>query len=200
MSLVLVMIYEEGKERNSKWFPYLQVLPRTFDTLVYWSEEELAQLQGCAVLDKIGKEGAEEMFTELLFPIVTKHFNLFGRFAQVFAGPEAHAELIRLAHCMATLVMAYGFDLDTDELPEDADDDGFVEDDEENSLKGMIPYADMLHVNGVRHNVSSPLWSHADIPSPVRNTYIFTGQTALQRERCFGRSVTGHQEWRRSTY
>ncbi|KAF6223485.1 hypothetical protein HO133_000328 [Letharia lupina] len=54
-SLVLVMIYEDGLGKESKWWNYLQLLPTNFDTLIYWSLSELAELEGSAVLNKIKK-------------------------------------------------------------------------------------------------------------------------------------------------
>lgn len=37
---------------------------------MYWSDAELAELQGCAVVGKIGKAEADALFREKLWPIV----------------------------------------------------------------------------------------------------------------------------------
>ena len=47
---ILVMIYEDGLGQKSKWWNYLQLLPDDFDTLIYWSSSDIAELVGSAVL------------------------------------------------------------------------------------------------------------------------------------------------------
>lgn len=154
LSLVLVMIYEFGKGRASRWWKYWQVLPYELDTLVYWSPAELAELQGSAVLSKIGKEDADKAFIDSLLPLATEYADLFGAYATTFKGSNAQRDFLTLAHRMATLVMAYAFDIEGEEKAEAADEDGFISDDEENPPKGMVPLADMLNADGDRNNVS----------------------------------------------
>lgn len=36
-----------------KWGPYLRTLPTTFDTPMFWSAEELEELQGTAVVCRL---------------------------------------------------------------------------------------------------------------------------------------------------
>lgn len=155
MSLILTMIYEAGQCMRSKWWPYLSILPSKFDTLMYWSPEELAELQGSSVLQKIGKGDAESAFTEYLLPIVKRHANLFGEFAEAFSGSSAKEALIKLAHRMGTLIMAYAFDLieeEDEEEKEEDDDDKFLS--MADLPKGMIPLADILNADGDLNNVS----------------------------------------------
>jgi SET domain-containing protein 6 len=47
--LILCMMYESQKE-NSLWKPYFDILPRNFDTPMFWNEEELAELEGTGVI------------------------------------------------------------------------------------------------------------------------------------------------------
>ena len=68
--LILVMIYEYLHENNSYWKPYFNILPKTFDTLMYWTHEELLELQASAVVHKIGKETADKRFQNVIVPIV----------------------------------------------------------------------------------------------------------------------------------
>ncbi len=63
-----MLIYET--RAGSEWKPYIDLLPRAFDSLMFWLEEELAELKGSAVLEKIGKTDAEETFENKLWPIV----------------------------------------------------------------------------------------------------------------------------------
>lgn len=155
LSLVLVLIYESGKGRASRWWQYWEVLPHEFDTLVYWSPLQLAELQGSAVLSKIGKDDADKIFVSSLLPLTAKHADLFGSYATTFAGPDAERGFLALAHRMATLIMAYAFDIEGEDNAEEVDEDGFLDDGEENPPKGMVPLADMLNADGDRNNVSN---------------------------------------------
>lgn len=59
-SLIIVMLYENGLGKKSTWSNHFQILLTDFDTLIFWSSSELAELKGCAVLNKIGKRDADE--------------------------------------------------------------------------------------------------------------------------------------------
>ncbi|KAK5004156.1 Ribosomal lysine N-methyltransferase 4, partial [Cryomyces antarcticus] len=48
VSLILVMMYEYLKGPESRWWPYFDVLPSKFDTLMFWSSDELDELQASA--------------------------------------------------------------------------------------------------------------------------------------------------------
>lgn len=62
------MMYEYLQGSNSRWKPYFDVLPRQFDTLMFWSEDELKELQSSAVLQKIGKPEADQGFRDEILP------------------------------------------------------------------------------------------------------------------------------------
>lgn len=151
MSMVLVMTYEEGQKEKSTWWPYLNILPHDFDTLMQWSPSELAELQGSTVVKKIGKNEANTSFIEQLLPIVKRQPALFGDYAAVFASSNAEAHFIKIAHRMATLIMAYAFDFE----PEQEDGDWQDDTSEIHILpKAMIPLADLLNADGDKNNVS----------------------------------------------
>jgi SET domain-containing protein 6 len=154
---IVTLIFEHGKGESSKWWPYFQVLPETFNTLVYWSSEELAELQGSAVLQKSDKASIERMVDDEILPFVVKHHTLFGTHADAFGGPAGREALLPLVGRMGTLIMAYAFDIEKPEMAEEADEDGYVSDDEEgDSGKGMVPLADMLNADGDEKNNVSP--------------------------------------------
>jgi SET domain-containing protein 6 len=156
LSLILVMLYEYTNGDASNWAPYFSVLPTDFNTLMFWSDDELAELQGSAVLHKIGKEGANEAFMEHLLPVIKEFADIF------FAGDERakqRAEEMRdernltLMHKMGSLIMAYAFDVEPATPRKDVDEDGFAEEEEDEALpKGMIPLADMLNADADRNN------------------------------------------------
>lgn len=158
------MIYEAGRGEDSKWWPYLQLLPTEFDTLMYWTPAELAELQGSLVINKIGKDDANRLFIESLLPVVHDHAHLFGKFAPAFQGVSAKGALLELAHRMATLIMAYAFDIAYDD---DSDEDSL---DDCSTLadlpKAMIPLADIFNAEGEQMNVS-----HRDLCSEIILTF-----------------------------
>ena len=152
ISLILVMIYEAGRGVDSKWGPYLQILPSEFDTLMYWSSVELAELQGSSVVDKIGKDDANQSFLDCLLPVARNYADIFGSFTAAFKGPNADAALLEIAHRMATLIMAYAFDLEhNDKSDESSEDDSSTAAD---TPKAMVPLADIFNADGDMVNVS----------------------------------------------
>jgi SET domain-containing protein 6 len=130
----------EGQRPDSKWAPYLAILPRQLDSLVFWSESELAELQASTVVTKIGKVGAEEMFAEHITPL--------GEYD------------VELYHRVASVIMAYAFDIPEDGETKDAEQSGegnaddLVSDDgeDEKTILSMIPLADMLNADADRNN------------------------------------------------
>lgn len=157
-SLILTMIYEFHRREESPWAPYFAILPDQFDTLMFWSQEELNHLTGSAVLYKIGKTDADQTFRQRILPILKEYSDTFK------TNGLTDEELLALCHRMGSTIMSYAFDL---ELPDAyvADEklamgasknaeDGWEEDEEENEVlpKGMIPMADMLNADGDRNN------------------------------------------------
>lgn len=153
------MLYEHANGPASNWAPYFDILPteNEFNTLMFWSEDEIAELQGSAVVNKIGKESAHETFTEQLLPVIHEFASVF------FSGdPRARqrAEEMRdekniaLMHRMGTLIMSYAFDIEpTSPNSKEVDDEGFAEEEEDEALpKGMVPLADMLNADADRCN------------------------------------------------
>jgi N-lysine methyltransferase SETD6 len=152
LSLIVAMIYEYGLGASSKWKPYFDILPRDedFDTLMYWSEEELKELQGSAVRNKIGRASADERFNNQVIPVLRKHANAFN------TATASDQELLALCHRMGSTIMAYAFDLEKPESDSAAKDgeDGWEEDEEDSEVlpKGMVPLADILNADADRNN------------------------------------------------
>ena len=148
--LILILIYEFLRGDASPWKPYLDVLPQSFDTPMFWSEDEVRELQASPLVGKIGKVEAEEMFRNKIIPVVRKHQDLF-------AGAESMAEeeLVALAHRVGSSIMAYAFDLEAEGEDEEEEEE-WVEDREGRSLMGMVPMADILNADA-EFNVGSHL-------------------------------------------
>lgn len=172
-SLILILIYEHLSP-SSAWKPYLDVLPNSFNTPMFWDAAELQHLQASATVGKIGKAQAERMFTKLIIPAVRAN-------PKVFAGAEKYSDddLIALAHRMGSTIMAYAFDLENEDNEED-EEDGWVEDRDGKALMGMVPMADMMNADA-EFNVNSlsflslvysSLANHHDRPTSTTATIL----------------------------
>lgn len=154
--LILVMVYEYLLEGESKWKPYFDVIPETFETPMFWSEAEVEQLQASALRKKIGKDSAEAMFRQTVLPHIRKSPNTFRS-----SEKASDQDLIKVCHRMGSAIMAYAFDLEDNDDEEEGGDneDGWMEDRESEGLMGMVPMADMMnadaefnaHVNHEEH-------------------------------------------------
>lgn len=159
LSLIVVMIHEHLQGDKSPWAPYFSVLPSNFDTLMFWSDSELSELQASAILKQIGKADAEKSIVDMVVPIVRAHPELFpptNAGVLSFEGENGVKKLVELAHRMGSLIMAYGFDIEKPD--EDGEgEDGYITDEEEQLPKGMVPLADFLNGDAHRSNVRSAL-------------------------------------------
>ena len=148
-NLILVLIYERFQGKESRWEPYIQLLPKedNFDTLMYWTNDELAELQASAIVDKIGKNEAEQMFAQDILPVIEQYKDVFhGRNFPEFRWTKE--EIMTLCHNSASIIMAYAFDLENDKSDETADEDGYVTDEDEVTMpKGLVPMADLLNAD-----------------------------------------------------
>jgi SET domain-containing protein 6 len=147
LQLILAMVFEDSQESQSRWKAYLNILPKTFDTLMFWSPAELALLEGSAVVHKISREAANTTFTEKLLPIIRANQEAFN------SQDRSDEDLLALCHRMGSTIMAYAFDLEksTEDAPQ-AQDEEWEVDEEENPSKGMVPLADLLNADADRNN------------------------------------------------
>ncbi|KAF7192783.1 Ribosomal lysine N-methyltransferase 4 [Pseudocercospora fuligena] len=148
LSLILAMVFEYLRGTESPFQFYFDVLPENFDTLMFWTEDELQHLQGSAVVEKIGKEGADTTFSEQLIPIIAKHTDIFK------TGSRNNQDLLALCHRMGSTIMAYAFDLEKPTSDQSTENVEEWEEDEEQAIlpKGMIPLADMLNADADLNN------------------------------------------------
>lgn len=157
LSLILVMMYEFLHQSTSFWRDYLQVLPDSFETPMFWSLEELSHLQASSLIEKIGKEQAEDIFRSRLLPVIRKYAEVFYPNGTASLSDQ---NLLSLAHRMGSAIMAYAFDLENDEddttsnANSDQNNDGWIEDNDGQAMLGMVPMADMLNADA-EFNASS---------------------------------------------
>ena len=101
------------------------------------------------MLNKIRKDDAEESFKRSLLPIVQQQPELFGRHAEGFGGSDPCTVLLNLAHRMASLIMAYGFDIEKQSFTSEDEDDNKGPDGSSHLAyeipKGMVPMADLFN-------------------------------------------------------
>ncbi|KAG9247875.1 hypothetical protein BJ878DRAFT_122109 [Calycina marina] len=140
----LMMI--ESLRGDSNWASYLTILPEKLDSLIFWNTEDLAHLQASTVVQKIGRDKAGEMFAQYVAPLGLANYDT------------------GLLHRVASIIMAYAFDI-PEEKPndganettsangEDEDDDLVLDNgDDEKTILSMIPLADMLNADADRNN------------------------------------------------
>ncbi|KAK3938022.1 ribosomal lysine N-methyltransferase [Diplogelasinospora grovesii] len=147
-SLILIMLYEYLQGSSSRWKPYLDVLPAKFDTPMFWSPAELAELQASSVVLKIGKTEADQMIKRKILPVIRAHENVFFPSGSASLSDD---QLVELSHRMGSAIMAYAFDLEKDDEDEAGreEDDDWVEDREGKTMLGMVPMADILNADAV---------------------------------------------------
>ncbi|KAG0348016.1 hypothetical protein BG004_006310 [Podila humilis] len=142
--LMMCLIYEYCQGPASTWKPYFDILPEEFSTPMFWSEDDLKELAGTGVIDKIGKEEAEAIFNDTLWPLIRSHPDLFPTTQQT----DLQSYFLRTFHRMGSLIMAYAFHAEDDDDDEDEDEDEDEEGEEEQEPKvnvSMVPMADMLN-------------------------------------------------------
>lgn len=161
--LILVLLYELrvcGKE--SRWWPYFEVFPtkENMNGLMYWNDEELKHLEPSLVLQRIGKDSAEEMF-ETVKELI-----------QDFGIQDESMKSITWDDFVfvASVIMSYSFDVEDYEEEEEDDDEENDDDDDalveivhggespsvrdDKSLKSMIPLADTLNADTKKCNAN----------------------------------------------
>ncbi|RDB25472.1 Ribosomal lysine N-methyltransferase 4 [Hypsizygus marmoreus] len=172
--LILCMMWETANGPSSKWSEYLAILPSRFDTPMFWNDEELSELKGTSVVEKLGRAEAEQSYREKLLPVLQSRPDLF-------PPEQIHSYYsLEIYHLMGSRILSRSFnverwdsgeeeeespsaptnnhpdgmDVDSPDAPEEGDEDidashsdAEEEDDEvdDSSDTAMVPMADMLN-------------------------------------------------------
>ena len=133
-ALIICVAYEWLMGDKSRFAHYFNVLPlriSDYNSLMFWSDAELQELKPSAVLNRIGRDAAEEMHALLLADIIPNRLQC----------PELTDFLTQERfHVVASLIMSYSFDVDHFEIEEngegndsdnDNDDDDADDDDDD---------------------------------------------------------------------
>lgn len=135
MALILYMMI---RIKDDEFRPYYDVLPQKLNTLMYWDEKEVKELlKGSTVVDRIGKEGAEESYHNLLKPIFEENKEFF---KDIDTSIEQY-------HRMGSLIMAYSFDVEKVTSEENEEEDEDEDEEEDETVKAMVPLADILNAH-----------------------------------------------------
>ncbi|KAK1834902.1 ribosomal lysine N-methyltransferase [Podospora conica] len=138
--LILILLHEHSRGPSSPWKPYLDLLPTSFSTPMFWTPSELAALQTSPILPKIGRASADAMIRTKILPVLRAHPSLFPDL------PSDEPALLHLAHTVGSAIMAYAFDL-TPDTPAGDEEDGWEEDLAPQTTLGLVPLADLLNAD-----------------------------------------------------
>lgn len=122
--LILAMMYEDSQP-SSHWRTYLDILPRTLNTPVFWTSSQLDLLSGSAIVDHIGAKKIKSEYNTYIAPLLKK--------AELYEGSPAPMDETKSKFFnfdqykrFGSLIMAYSFTDDENEV-------------------SMVPMADMLN-------------------------------------------------------
>lgn len=154
-SLIICMAYEiKVIGKQSFWSPYFQVLPQAqdFNTLVYWTADQLNALQPSLVISRLGANESKEMYRKIL-----EYMQRFGSEFWSKIGQFTFEEFV----WVATVIMSYSFDVDLKGEEEEEDDEEEEEEGDEEGesnvandkyMKSMVPLADSLNADTKHFN------------------------------------------------
>ncbi|KAJ8454630.1 hypothetical protein ONZ45_g19229 [Pleurotus djamor] len=161
--LILCMMWEEANA--GPWAAYLASLPSQFDTPMFWSDEELTELKGTSVVEKLGKADADREYYDKVLPAIESRKDIFfpHHLPIYYTLERFHIQGSRILSRSFTVdpplhpaggVEVNGHNtsshaMDVDELGQRSDDgsnNGESEDEEESEgIVSMVPMADMLN-------------------------------------------------------
>ncbi|KAI5062087.1 hypothetical protein GOP47_0022626 [Adiantum capillus-veneris] len=78
VTLALFLLFEKGMP-SSPWRSYIDILPHTLDSPLFWSDEELAQIEGTQLLGSISgyHQHVYNEYTQLMEDVITPNPQLF---------------------------------------------------------------------------------------------------------------------------
>ncbi|KAG8890370.1 hypothetical protein FRB98_008945 [Tulasnella sp. 332] len=172
--LILCMMYEEAKGSSGKWAGYFATMPTVFSTLMFWSADELKELEGSTIIgdcaynitmalghdadpppEKIGREEAEAEYFGKVLPVVQRRTDLFD--------PVLLSSMFSLEryHINGSRILSRSFDVEPGAPDENGEwkttigpgqdievaSVGGSDDDQEDNVEsiGMTPFADLLN-------------------------------------------------------
>ncbi|KAI5969534.1 RMS1 [Candida margitis] len=100
-ALIIILLFELRNKEQSQWLKYINVLPQKgFNQLMFWSQNELNLLQPSYVIERVGKEAADEMYHKALD--IIKELKI----------DELDEVAFDEYNVVATIIMSYSFDVE----------------------------------------------------------------------------------------
>ncbi|KDR75090.1 hypothetical protein GALMADRAFT_248981 [Galerina marginata CBS 339.88] len=153
--LILCMMWEAARGAESKWDAYFDMMPTQFNTPMFWNEDDLTELKGTSVVEKLGKDQAEKDYREKILPAIDSRPDLFPK-AEI---PTRYS--LEIFHIMGTRILSRSFTLATEE---DDDEDAGKRKDEEKA--GENPPHPAGEVHGDEDIGNASLGSAMDVDEP----------------------------------
>lgn len=124
--------YDQSIPSQTSWRPYFEMMPTEFDTLMFWSDEELKELQASTVLETIGREEAEADYHQIVVPLIRSRPDLFPipTSNQVKAWTWDDFYSLKVYHLMGSLALSRSFEVNVSPQSDDHHDEGEEVDDE----------------------------------------------------------------------
>lgn len=154
VALALFLLSEKAKP-SSPWRPYIDILPHTLDSPLFWSDEELAQLEGTQLLGSIlgYQQHVESEYDKLLTEVILPNPQLFDQ--SIFT-PEA-------------FLWAFGI-LRSRTFPPLTGDD-----------LALVPLADLVN-HGMVVNMEGPSWEKKSSGFFPRKEYLTLHASMVVKE------------------
>lgn len=119
--LILMLMWEhwfastQEQDERLTWGPYFGIMPTLFTTPMFWSSDQLRELQGTDVQDKIGRMEAEVDYRECVLPYIQQYPDVFlgPDVADVQAGISKWYH-VDLYHRMGSLILSRSFHVKRD--------------------------------------------------------------------------------------
>lgn len=171
--LILAMMYEDSQPA-SHWRTYLDILPRSLNTPVFWTDSQLKQLTGSTIVDHIGARTIKSEYNTYIAPLLKKT-DLYTVPATEIAAVKAKYFNFEQYKRFGSLIMAYSFTDDEDRV-------------------AMVPMADMLnHRTGFNNarlyfnqeDESAEAKPEAEIPESVEAAKTKTNKKAKTSDNDF---------------
>ncbi|KAF8517662.1 hypothetical protein JB92DRAFT_2905584 [Gautieria morchelliformis] len=77
VGLILCMLWEDHAGEHGFWAGYLNLLPDQFQTPMFWNTDDLEELRGTSIYDKVGRAEAEKDYYDKLLPALNSRPDIF---------------------------------------------------------------------------------------------------------------------------
>ncbi|EJT50619.1 nucleus protein [Trichosporon asahii var. asahii CBS 2479] len=143
--LILALMWEDSRA-ESPWRAYLDAMPGSFSTPMWWPAPDLALLKGTDIENRIGRASADRDYDERVAPLLAAYPGVFvGDFSKECYHRQGSRVLSRSFTVPRARVDA-GYRKEKEEKEarsEDSDEE--EEEEEEEQVAVMVPLADMLN-------------------------------------------------------